>query len=93
MLGLEFGLAAAVNVAAAGLVGAGVTILVGWWSTRELRKHIYESFDRQALLLELTAQGIPFELQIEEGTTRVTGFTVYDRDLVDESEQAPGEEE
>jgi len=81
MGGLTFSLASFVNVVAGGLIGAGVTILVGWCSTRELRKHIYESFDRQAQLVCLAAQGIPFTLQINEDNGRVSGYEVKDRDI------------
>lgn len=35
MFGLEFSLAAAVNVVAGGLLGATVALGVAWWSTRE----------------------------------------------------------
>lgn len=81
MFGLEFSPTAAVNVAAAGFVGATVTLAVAWWSTRELRSHIYEAFDREPLLLEFIGKEIPFELQVEEDTGRVTGFRVYDGDV------------
>lgn len=81
MFGLKFSLAATMNVAAAGFIGAAVTLFVAWLSTQELRGHIYESFDREAQLLELISEGIPFTLRVEEDTGRVTGYTVYDQDI------------
>lgn len=79
MFGLEFSAPALINAVVGGAIGAAATLVVGWWSTREIRSDLQKNVD----VLVTVARGL--EEAFRSGTLefnyddegRPTGIVVH----------------